>query len=1184
MSLLVWLPLNGNLENRGLSPAKFNIVNTSGGLTIASGGKTSQKMYKRQTRNTIDYIISDQNFTLAGDVSMCCWAKVTGIGDSATANGIITQHGHLTGGLGITMKDVSSTDLRMSVNTGLYGDNGSSDRTYCTYYGNTNIYNQWHHLCLTYQSSTKQLRMYVDGKLDRSVITLAGNSAVARPFALFAWSTDHLTSNSYRPPCELNDVRLYDHCLSIKEIKEISKGLAAHYQLKGMGRTNYLKGGGQFTRENPLIRKSSDVSHMNDSYVYHNGVLSVTVPTDDTYTWILDCDGVPSGHNTSGTVATSRYFSMWLQNTSTGNHYCWSNYGTGEDGKKYGSVSIPAGTYNVRTNLYAADNVNYTLKMWNIKLVQGSYKPNDTYCPNEGDTLYKALGLAENIEPNVSGLSAAGTKKGTFTVREGSPRNSTCYTFNGSSYIACGRDPMVSDAITVSCWGYMDNWSDYTSRRLISCTEGGGWNLEPSGENSANGMCFAVGTGTTTNSYHNAVSSIPCSDMNPGWHMFTGTYDGYTTKIYVDGVLRGSSATKSSKTPIFYNSSNGIFIGAEAAGSSATPGGQYFNGKISDVRIYGTALSASDIEELYNTPASLSKDGTLFAHDFHENLKNSIGKDGVIASNNFGNKKAPIHDMKIKALGDGSVWARIHHLDVTHDKNWFTTAEVTKSTTPNRYSRMGIVEKFYNGTDYEFMLTYPSMKRTVPAGYTKLEYIEATGTQWINTGVTGGARWEFDIQFTKTDERKLMGYGGDGAEYWGCQINGRYGVFTDSVIGYAGNRDIIVHDYTTTGGGTLWVENSTLSLGATDVSSKQYQIFTIVSSTGWACSAKLWRCRCIQNNTLIRDFVPAQRNSDGAIGLIDIVNNVFYGNSGSGTFAAGYKNIYQWLDYIESTGTQYINTGFKPDSNSRIVIKALNSSYYSVYGTNYSGAAFNLTASSSNGGVVYFYWGGAGASTMTNYINQVHTFEQNKNVCYVDGATYHTYTNSSWSCPVPIFLFARTANGSSANDIGGTVRIYSCQLYNNGTLMRDFIPCVNPNGEVGMFDKVTGGFFGNSGTGSFVAGPTREPLPLYNRWIQTSSPNATVASGFKPLETSWTGHHAGLRKNGSACVYNCDTGGTWYTPIGQTATWTDTQYIPAADGSSQTETELWVRIDRLGDETQFKIYNKFMMAPNYIEL
>ena len=907
MSLLVWLPLNGNLENRGLSPAKFNIVNTSGGLTVASGGKTSQKMYKRQTRNTIDYIISDRDFTLAGDVSMCCWAKVTGIGDSATANGIITQHGHMTGGLGITMKDVSSTDLRMSVNTGLYGDSGGSDRTYCTYYGNTNIYNQWHHLCLTYQNSTKQLRMYVDGKLDRDVITLAGNSAVARPFALFAWSTDHLTSASYRPPCELNDVRLYDHCLSVKEIKEISKGLAAHYQLKGMGRTNYLKGSGQFTKENPLIRKSSDVSHMNDSYIYHSGVLSVTVPTDSTYTWILDCDGVPSGHNTSGTVATSRYFSMWLQNTSTGNHYCWSNYGTGEDGKKYGSVSIPAGTYNVRTNLYAADNVNYTLKMWNIKLVQGEYKPNDTYCPNEGDTLYKALGLAENIEPNVSGLSAAGTKKGTFTVREGSPRNSTCYTFNGSSYIACGRDPMVSDAITVSCWGYMDNWSDYTSRRLISCTEGGGWNLEPSGENSANGMCFAVGTGTTTNSYHNAVSSIPCSDMEPGWHMFTGTYDGYTTKIYVDGVLRGSSAVKSSKTPIFYNSSNGIFIGAEAAGSSATPAGQYFNGRISDVRIYGTALSASDIAELYNTPASLSKDGTLFAHDFHENLKNSIGKDGVIASNNFGNKKAPIHDMKIKALGDGSVWARIHHLDVTHDKKWFTAAEVTKSTTPNRYSRMGIVEKFYNGTNYEFMLTYPSLKRTVPVGYTKLEYIEATGTQWINTGVTGGARWEFDIQFTKTDERKLMGYGGDGAEYWGCQVNGRYGVFTDSVIGYAGNRDTIVHDYTTTGGGTLWVENSTLSLGATDVSSKQYQIFTIVSSTGWACSAKLWRCRCVQNGTLIRDFIPAQRNSDGAIGLIDIVNNVFYGNAGSGAFLTNYS----WPDYLSvNDGSQYIDTGF----------------------------------------------------------------------------------------------------------------------------------------------------------------------------------------------------------------------------------------------------------------------------------
>ena len=48
-----------------------------------------------------------------------------------------------------------------------------------------------------------------------------------------------------------------------------------------------------------------------------------------------------------------------------------------------------------------------------------------------------------------------------------------------------------------------------------------------------------------------------------------------------------------------------------------------------------------------------------------------------------------------------------------------------------------------------------------------------------------------------------------------------------------------------------------------------------------------------------------------------------------------------------------------------------------------------------------------------------------------------------------------------------------------------------------------------------------------------------------------------------ACLYNCDTGSTWYSPIGQYSQWTDGKYIPAADGSSQTETELWVRIDNL---------------------
>jgi hypothetical protein len=82
--------------------------------------------------------------------------------------------------------------------------------------------------------------MYVDGKLDGNVITVNGNNANARPFALFAWSTDHLAYADYRPNCELNDVRVYDECLSPQEVKEIAKGLRLHYQLNAARFDNLL--------------------------------------------------------------------------------------------------------------------------------------------------------------------------------------------------------------------------------------------------------------------------------------------------------------------------------------------------------------------------------------------------------------------------------------------------------------------------------------------------------------------------------------------------------------------------------------------------------------------------------------------------------------------------------------------------------------------------------------------------------------------------------------------------------------------------------------------------------------------------------------------------------------------------------------------------------------------------------
>lgn len=107
---------------------------------------------------------------------------------------------------------------------------------------------------------------------------------------------------------------------------------------------------------------------------------------------------------------------------------------------------------------------------------------------------------------------------------------------------------------------------------------------------------------------------------------------------------------------------------------------------------------------------------------------------------------------------------------------------------------------------------------------------------------------------------------------------------------------------------------------------------------------------------------------------------------------------------------------------------------------------------------------------------------------------------------------------------------------------------------------------------------------LYNRWTQTSSPNAETVTGFTKITTAWDAHNAGIRRTGGPSVYNCDSETTWFAPIGQKTTWTETQYIPAADGSSQTSTELWVRIDTLPQETQTKIYNNFIVANDFYEI
>lgn len=55
--------------------------------------------------------------------------------------------------------------------------------------------------------------------------------------------------------------------------------------------------------------------------------------------------------------------------------------------------------------------------------------------------------------------------------------------------------------------------------------------------------------------------------------------------------------------------------------------------------------------------------------------------------------------------------------------------------------------------------------------------------------------------------------------------------------------------------------------------------------------------------------------------------------------------------------------------------------------------------------------------------------------------------------------------------------MYSCKIYDNETLVRNFVPCKNASGAVGLYDTVEGQFYANAGTGTFTAGPEIIPDP-----------------------------------------------------------------------------------------------------------
>lgn len=191
------------------------------------------------------------------------------------------------------------------------------------------------------------------------------------------------------------------------------------------------------------------------------------------------------------------------------------------------------------------------------------------------------------------------------------------------------------------------------------------------------------------------------------------------------------------------------------------------------------------------------------------------------------------------------------------------------------------------------------------------------------------------------------------------------------------------------------------------------------------------------------------------------------------------------LEYIKPNSTQYINTQFIPTGNTRVIFTfeptiADNQALYTGGRTAASGTdAKTFSAFYISKAIRRDYYGTSKTTTTTYDINTKITVDANKNTTLINNSSALTdFTlNTSTTSIMPIILFIAANQSSSSSAIqvsssGAQYKFYSCKIYDNDTLVRDFIPVKRiSDNEYGLWDKVTKTFYPNAGTGTFTGGP-----------------------------------------------------------------------------------------------------------------
>ena len=589
MSLQVWLPLNGNTSNQGLNGLS---------MTGSPGSWGNGKIGKCATfnGNLIHTDTTELNYT--DNFSYCLWINQNYSG--AVAEFAFTVGRADSGGYGYGIQIHSASLI------GLWFGSRRIDIS-CPA-------NEWHHIAFTVSGTI--IKVYKDGALlTTSTTQTLPTYSDGKGFGLgyFHYSAGDI----YPYHGSLNDFRIYDHCLSAKEVKEISKGLICHYKLSNpyeTGRSNKY-GGTVASGAMPFKSGSFTMTALENERGYNykftytgTGESSWPSMSAENYSftagkrYYYSCKVRCHSANFSMQLRASRSNNDWVTNmtnviSSSLADGKWHEYVVSQVvNSTYDRVGETI-TCNPVLEFYTEDlstsgkvySADFDMK--DVQVIES-----DWYMP------FIDGSMSTTVVSDCSGLGNNGIAVGSITYKNSSVRYDGCYAFTGDDYIKIPKPLTISNSsyFTIAMWVKPESGCGSYSTILSN------FNSPDSG------FWMAINTEDSGTWFYNGTYAKGNSLLTVGqWSHIAMVFNAGTITWYTNGVATSTSNVSSRATAF----TDYIAIGNSYAGTTWNTD---FVGSISDVRIYSSVLSAEDIKALYNIPASVDKNGTMYAYEFME--------------------------------------------------------------------------------------------------------------------------------------------------------------------------------------------------------------------------------------------------------------------------------------------------------------------------------------------------------------------------------------------------------------------------------------------------------------------------------------------------------------------------------------------------------------------------------------